>query len=349
MKRMPRDPLKFDPVELFAAVSRDNNYRIEAEEDIEDFLDKVGKSLKSSLKNQSLLNGKRVEALFAHVAGALGKCAMVKQEDSGAIFAAGMNVQAPDYSIALNDGTRFLVEVKNCHHGDPKKDYEFRKDYVERLENYAKLQGTAVKFAIYFSRIRKWVLLSKDSMTEHRNKYTTNFLEGYAKSEMISLGDRMIGTKPNLSIELIAKPEENSEINKDGQASITIGDVKLYCHNNEILMENEKHIAFYLIRFGDWTTDDPSAEMDGERVRSIRYDFYPDVPWEEEQGFAMLGSLSSMVTSAYNEHTVYESKVYALDARVNPEMFSVHIPNDYKGDQLPLWQFCIQPNMKFKI
>lgn len=109
---MPRNPLKFDPIELFTAVSRDNDYKIEEEKDIDDFLDKVGKSLKSSLKNQNLLNGKRVEALFAHVAGALGQCVMVKQEDSGAIFAAGMNVQAPDYSIALNDGTRFLVDVK---------------------------------------------------------------------------------------------------------------------------------------------------------------------------------------------------------------------------------------------
>ena len=346
---MPRNPLKFDPIELFTAVSRDNDYKIEEEKDIDDFLDKVGKSLKSSLKNQNLLNGKRVEALFAHVAGALGQCVMVKQEDSGAIFAAGMNVQAPDYSVALNDGTRFLVEVKNCHHGDPKEDYEFRKDYVERLENYARLQGTTVKFAIYFSRLRKWTLLSKSSMTEHRNKYTTNFIEAYAKSEMITLGDRMIGTKPKLGIELITKPDEGSEVNEDGQALIVIGDVKLYCDGKEILSDKEKNIAFYLIRFGDWSSENPLAEMNGDRVKSIKYEFYPDAPWEEEQGFAMLGSFSSMVTSAYNERTVYESKIYALDTKVDPEVFSVDIPDGYTGEQLPLWQFAIQPNLEFKL
>jgi hypothetical protein len=349
LKRLPRNPLKFDPIELFSAVSRDNNYKIEAEDDINDFLEKVGLSLKASLKNQNILHGKRVEALFAHVAGALGQCAMIKQEDSGNIFASGKPIQAPDYSITLQDGNRFLVEVKNCHHGDPKAGYEFRKDYVERLETYAALQGTTVKFAIYFSRIRKWVLISKGSMTEHRNKYTTTFIEAYAKNEMIVLGDRMIGTTPNLAVELVSSVDNEAIVTDDGQASITIGDVKIYCAGNEIVVGADKNIAFYLIRFGTWTTDTPAARMDGDRVLSVRYEFYPDVPWEEEQGFAMLGELSSMVTSAYNEHTVYESRIVALDARVDPEVFSVKIPDGYTGDQLPLWQFALQPNLEFKL
>lgn len=348
MKRLSRNPLKFDPIELFSAVSRDNDYNIDIEEDINDFIAKFGISLKSSLKNMNMIHGKRVEALFAHIAGALGKCAMIKQEDSGNIFAAGKPIQAPDYSITLKDGRRFLVEVKNCHHENPKDDYQFRKDYVERLENYAALQGTTVKFAIYFSRIHKWVLLSKDSMTVHRNKYTTNFIEAYAMNEMITLGDRLIGSTPNLSFELISRKGNEAIITEDGQASITIGDVKMYCAGVEITNNVEQHIAFYLIRFGSWTTNTPVAQMNGDRVESVRYEFYPDVPWEKEQGFAILGELSSMVTSAYNEHTVYESKIIALDAKVDPEVFSVKIPDGYSGEQLPLWQLAVQPNSEFK-
>ena len=349
LKRLPRNPLKFDPLEIYSAVSRDNDYKIEAEEDIDDFIAKFGASLKSSLKNVNLLHGKRVEALFAHVAGALGQCAMIKQEDSGSMFASGMNIQAPDYAITLKDGQRFMVEVKNCHHGEPKEEYTFKKDYIERLENYAKLQGASLKIAMYFSRLHKWVLLSKESLTEHRGKFTTNFIEAFARSEMITLGDRMIGTVPNLAIELVSSKDKEAIVTEDGQASITIGDVKLYCAGNEITDQNEKNIAFYLIRFGNWTTNTPEANMEDDRVASVRYEFHPYGDWDKEAGFAMVGEFSSMVTSAYNEHTVYEHKIVALDVKIDPELFSVAIPDGYSGQNLPLWQMAIQPNPNFKI
>ncbi|MDR0189780.1 hypothetical protein RCO22_12595 [Pseudomonas yamanorum] len=349
MKRLPRKPLKFDPIELFTAIARDSDYKIEAAGDHADFLARVGDSLKAAADDQRLLHGKRIESLFAHVAGALGQCAMVKQEDSGAIFAAGKNIQAPDYSIVLKDGSRYMIEVKNCHHGDFKDNYILKRDYVERLENYAALQGTTIKFAIYFSRINKWTLLSTSSLTPHNSKYTINIIEAIAKNEMITLGDRMIGTKPDLSIELIASKEKDSFITQNGQASFTVGDVKLYSEGNEIQDHKEKSIAYYLVRFGNWVTDTPNAIMDGNRVISVRYDFCPYGEWDEEAGFAIVGDFSSMVSSAYHEQTVYEQKVIALDSKNDPDLFSVDIEDGYSGKNLPLWQLAINPNLDFKV
>ncbi|WP_339101302.1 hypothetical protein WKQ99_10235 [Pseudomonas atacamensis] len=344
MKRLPRNPLRFDPVELYTAISRDLDYKIEAETDHKDFLEKVGASLKTSVQNPNILHGKRVEALFAHVAGALDRCKFIKQEDSGAMFSDGKNLQAPDYSLILKDGRRFMVEVKNCHDSDPNYKFILKKDYMERLENYADMHGASLKIAIYFSRMNRWVLLSKESLSQKGNKFYTTFIEAFPRSEMIELGDRMIGTIPNLSFELLSSTSKEAFVTDDDQASFTVGDVKIYCANKEITDDLEMRIAFYLIRFGRWTTDLPTAITEDKRLLSIRYEFYPECGWDEDQGFALVGELSSMVSSAYNELTVYENRVIALDVKVDPEIFKVFIPDGYKGQRLPLWQLLIQPN-----
>ncbi len=62
----------------------------------------------------------------------------------------------------------------------------------------------------------------------------------------------------------------------------------------------------------------------------------------------MIGELSSMVSASYAEQTVYEKSVIALDTNLDPSVFAVEIPEDYKGNDLPLWQFVLQPNPDFK-
>lgn len=55
-----------------------------------------------------------------------------------------------------------------------------------------------------------------------------------------------------------------------------------------------------------------------------------------------------MVSASYGEQTTYEQSVIALDTNLDPGVFSVKIPEGYKGKYLPLWQFIIQPNPDFK-
>lgn len=346
MQRLPRNPLRFDPVELFSSVSRDLDYKIEADADHKDFLAKIGDSLRASVKNPNMLHGKRVEAMFSRVAGALGRCRFIKQEDSGAMFYDGKNLQAPDYLLILNDGRRFMVEVKNFYNSDPQEKFFLKKDYVERLENYADLHGAELKFAIYFTRWNRWVLLSKQSLQLKGSKFFTTMLHSFPRSEMIELGDRLIGTKPNLTVELVASKDVPAFVTEDSQASFTVGDVKLYCDGVEIEAVHEKNIAYYLVRFGRWTTDEPRGIIHDDELYSVKFDFHPEGEWDESQGFAMVGELSSMVSTAYNEMTIYENRVVALDVKADPSIFKVDIPENYKGEHLPLWQLILQPNDK---
>ena len=347
MKRIKRNPEKFEVIDLFTAFGRKHGYKLSVEEDANDFIDRIGKSLKASQDNPNLLHGKRVESLFAYVAGALGKCRLIKQEDSGETFTTEQEIQAPDYKIILNDGSQYFIEVKNCHFPNIKSPYPFSKNYIEKLERYAKLHNIPLLFAIYFSRQNKWFLLRKEYLIEQKNRYVTDFINAIAKNEMSLLGDRTIATEPELSIELIADQSGEAIINEAGEAKFIIGDVKIYCSGREVADDLEKSIAFYLMRFGDWKESDIEGIFIENRFVGVRFTYAPDFP-PEEQLFSMVGALSSMVSSSYGEQTVYEKSVIALDTNLEPSVFTVKIPEGYKGKDLPLWQFIMQPNPQFK-
>ena len=347
MKRIKRNPEKFEVIDLFTAMGREHGYKLAVDEDSDDFIKRIGHSLKASQENPNILYGKRVESLFAHVAGALGNCKLIKQEDSGEAFSTEQNIQAPDYKVILKDGSQYFIEVKNCHFPNIKSPYPFNKTYIEKLENYAELHSTPLLFAIYFSRQNKWFLLPKSSLIEQKNKYVTDFLNAMAKNEMSLLGDRTIGTEPDLTIELIADTSKDASVDSTGQAKFIIGDVKLYSAGREISDNLEKSIAFYLMRFGNWNEQNSEGIYKGEDFKGVRFTYSPDFP-PEEQKFSMIGELSSMVSSFCSELTTYERSVIALDTNLEPTVFSVEIPDGYKGNDLPLWQFIMQPNPDFK-
>lgn len=57
--------------------------------------------------------GFRTESIFAYVAGAMGKCILIKQEDCGQWFTGKDDFSIPDYRVFLKSGEALLVEVKN--------------------------------------------------------------------------------------------------------------------------------------------------------------------------------------------------------------------------------------------
>lgn len=343
MKRIKRNPEKFEVIDLFTALGREHGYKLSVEADVSDFIERIGSSLKASQDNPNLLHGKRVESLFAHVAGALGHCRLIKQEDSGEAFTTQQDIQAPDYKVILNDGSQYFIEVKNCHLPNIESDYPFKKDYLKKVQDYAELHDTPLLFAIYFSRQNQWVLLRKESLIEQESHYVTNFINAVMKNEMSLLGDRTICTEPDLSIALLAERSKEAKINKNGEASFIIGDVKIYSSNREVTDGLEKAIAFYLMRFGTWNNNHTEGIFDEGKFLGVRFTYSPDCP-PEEQVFSMIGELSTMVSTSYGEQTVYEKSVIALDTNLEPSVFAVEIPDEYEGKNLPLWQFIIQPN-----
>lgn len=347
MKRIKRNPEKFEVIDLFTALSREHGYKLNVEEDANDFIKRIRNSLKASKDNVNLLHGKRVESLFAHVAGALGNCRLIKQEDSGEAFTTEQDIQAPDYRVILKDGSQYFIEVKNCHFPGIKSLYTFRKDYLRKVENYAELHNTPLLFAVYFSRQNMWFLLRKESFIEQKNRYVIDFINAMAQNEMSLLGDRTIGTEPDLSIELLADPTKEAAVNENGEANFIIGGLKIYSSDREVTDDLEKSIAFYLMRFGTWVENDIEGLFDDGEFSGAKFTYSPDCP-SEEQNFSVIGVLSSMVSASYGEQTTYEKSVIALDTNLEPGVFAVKIPEGYEGKDLSLWQIIIQPNPDFK-
>ena len=343
MKRKKRNPLKFDAIELYTAIGRDHDYEISAEGDISNFLDSVGESLKVTQTNSLLLHGKRIEALFAHVDGAMGKCRFIKQEDSGDVFVSGDDFEVPDYRVFLNDGTSYLVEVKNFHMKSFKADFSVSKKYMHGLEAYAQLNSIPLRFAIYFSRPNAWVFLPKEAFRETKRHYVVNFIDAIARNEMAKLGDRMIATLPDLRFEMLGNPDECSIPDAAGEVGFTVRSVHIYCHENEVIDERGKQIAFYLMRYGEWPVSEATALMRDRKVVGLRWVFSPEDP-VDNQHFQIVGTLSSMISNAYRELTVEDNKVIALDVKQDPNFFTLEIPVGYKESPLPLWQFILEPN-----
>lgn len=350
MRHLVRKPGKFEALEAFTAFSREHDFKLKSSEDADKFIEIFGESLKASQKNETLLHGKRMEACFSRVVAGLHGCSIIKTEDAGDVISENSDILLPDYRLVLKDGRQIFVEVKNSSAPKPTSKYLLQKEYVAKLLRYSNLNNVPLYFAIYYRCLRVWTLMPVSSFTELKGKYETTPIHSMAKSEMAMLGDVTIGAKPPLIFELICDRDREAFIDEGNLAKFVCGDVKIHCNEREVEDVEEKKIAFYLIRFGQWECGKPEAILDNGNLYSVRFTFYPASPEDAERnGFAMLGSLSSMITEAYNEHTVYEQEVTAISSKAEPDVFTVDIPEDYKGDVLGLWRFVMQPNHDFKI
>ncbi|HGN2830917.1 hypothetical protein [Proteus mirabilis] len=349
MKRIKRNPEKYAPLEVYSELSRGRDYKLHVQEDFDAFMTNFGELLKASQNNESLVHGKRVEALFGNLVAGLGGCKFIKSEDTGEGFATDADIQPPDYKLILNDGTSIFVEVKNCNQSRPQASLLLHKENIDKIERYSELHGIPVYYAIYYRCINRWAMLPKSAFIELKRKYATNLVHSLANNTMGMLGDLMVGTKPNLIFELIADKNKDTSISDNNQAKFIIGDVKIYCDGNEVNDSYEKNMAFYFMRFGDWDCGDAEAILEENgKLHSVRYTFKPNDPDNAElNGFSFIGNLSSMITTAFNELTVNEQQVTAIDTILEPHDFSITIPRDYKGKNLPLWLISQQPNTDF--
>jgi len=346
MKRMKRNPAKFDAIELYTAVGRDLGYKLNAEGDLQSFLDTVKSSLQASQTNPLLLHGKRVEALFAHVAGALGKCRLIKQEDAGAVFVTSGNLIVPDYRLVLSDGMAMMVEVKNFHMKSFDRVFSVPVKTMQGLEQYADLNGLPLKIAVYFSVPNMWVLLPKSAFTRLGKHFTVTFAHAMALNEMALLGDRTIATLPRLSVEFRTTPDLAMQPDENSEVVFTIKSMRFECGHAEILGDDAREIAFYLMRYGRWPADASEVVFEEGKVAALRFVFKPEQT-HENQDCETIGCLSQMVSSAYRELTVDDRGIVSLDVRLDPEAFTLQIPADFRNNTLPLWQFILQPNPNF--
>ena len=291
--------------------------------------------------NDALFHGKRVEAMFAFVAASLGKCALIREEDVGDVFST-TPVQTPDYRIVLTDGAQLLVEVKNCH--EARKPLKLKADYLTRLASYATLTGCAVKLAIYWSRWSTWTLVPLDALRITNGKGAIAFPDAVQANEMAIFGDHMMATRPPLAIRLMTDPTKPRKAARGGSnLEFTIGGVELYCGGHRVTDPLEKRIVNHFMLFGRWPQE-TNLEIQNGELLWVEFLAGPVGDEHEEQGFSIVGDASAMIARHFDFRTVSMSgEIQRLRPLADPSKVGIDIPVDYKGRDVPLWRFVLQP------
>jgi hypothetical protein len=324
------------------AVALQEGLSFGGKEELERVIDQMEASLLKEMNNPTLLYGRRAEALFGYVASALGQPILVKQEDAGDTISSDPNIQPPDYRILLPGPSEFFVEVKNVHRKDPRSRFPFKDSYIHSLEAYANAFGHPLKFAIYWSAWHTWTLISVDKLPLNKGKRSINMIEAIKMNELAVLADFMIGTRPPITMRLVADPAKPSSI-IDEVAQFTIGATEFYCAGERILDPAECKIAIYMMMYGKWSEITEDYKIEEGRVIWNDVSVSPDV-WEPQQGFAFVGSLSGMISRQFEFMTAPSGKIERMRPSAEPESFGVAIPHEYKSSNLHLWRMKQQPS-----
>lgn len=144
MKRVPRQARTLGAVDLADALT--GELRVPLNQLAGRF--SFDEATEAARKNPRLMHGRRAENMFEYVVASLGKTALITKEDAGTVTSVDGEVQAPDYFVALKDGTQYLVEVKNRHLKNFETPVVLNRAYLGRLNRYADLKGYPLMIAL---------------------------------------------------------------------------------------------------------------------------------------------------------------------------------------------------------
>jgi hypothetical protein len=320
-----------------------------AARDVDELIARMGAGIRASLENPSRLHGLRAESMFRAVLVALGGFRLLVEEDEGQMYFddAYGPVKLPDYRAVDGDGEQVLVEVKTVPPGPGRFTHSIRVSEVEGLRRYGELTGVPVSVAHYWSGPNLWTLIDLQHLRPSGNRSEIEIGEAMRFNQMRRFGDRIIATKPPLELRL--RVDEHGE-RGENVATVEITELKQFAAGEELVDEFERRVAFLLLRFGRWQHE-TLAELGSEgRIQAISLKVTPppeELENVENQGFAMVGILSSMYSALFNEATLDDAgAVQRLDHYSEPGEFGTLIPSDYPetpDQRLRLWIFDVQP------
>ncbi|MDM4019461.1 hypothetical protein [Roseiconus lacunae] len=343
LHRHARDPKYFDLLRVLDEFARNNGRSIDDDSTHDALISSLSDALRAHRTNPIRLYGFRTEAMFAHVAAALGSCDIIVEEDAGIHYDSNPDSVAPDFRILTLDGEQFFVEVKNFHQKQPMGDFKIKSSYLEKLRAYADKFNLPLKLAVYWSRWGHWALVDSAKLFTSGDHMVLPIAEAFARNEMSTIGDCMVGTIPPLTLRLHADPNQPREIRDDGVAPFTTQRVELLSGEAILNSELDKKIAWYMMLYGKWSEIEKPVSVTDNLIDYVDFSVSPEAP-SEEHDWAIIGSLSEMVSNQYLQQTSVDGSVKRLAPVEQPDSLGVLIPPDFHGDDLRLWRLIIQPN-----
>lgn len=336
-------PKPFDLLKEFARFGTEVNLTLRDPEAKKTFALHVGAEIDRAMCDSALLQGLRVEAMFEAVVASLGRCRLIKAEDTGRLFPKE-KYTAPDFRVVLEDGANWLVEVKNVYEADPSRQRRkvMGQRYHEKLQAYAAATGGELKLAVFWARWSLWTVITPEKFTNEHGDVTLDMMSALMANELAALGDLTIGTRPPLELRLTMDPARTGPIGPDGTAAATIGQAQVFCGGQELTDPLEQRLVWTLMNYGEWELIGPNAITHGKRLDAIVFRWEPQE--DHDQGFETIGTLSRMFARYFAEETLKGTDVVRLQAPIQPDWFEPLLRWDESSRTLPLWRFSQQPS-----
>lgn len=333
----------FDLLASVAAFAREQRLTLNDPTLIERFTRDAAQKLQEALADPALIHGSRAERLFEATVLSLGKFRLLKSEDAGRVHPLSA-YRAPDFRIVLNDGDQWLVEVKNVRCKDPSRQQTtMTAAYLASLEAYAKLVGSPLKIAIFWSLWNIWTVISPDRFRRADGGLRIKMQEALVANEFGRLGEVIIMTRPPLRLVLGAASDMPRTLSSDGLANFIIGSAKLFSGDTELVDPKDHKLAEVLFLFGEWSVDGPFAIMDDDGgIAGVEFIARPIEP--SDQGFDGIGWASRIFTRFFAQQTVDGDHVIQLNGEAAPEWFAPLAEWDFRNSKLPLWLGQIEPS-----
>ncbi len=104
MKRHTADKNQLKLLRMLDDFARSEGLEINDENTIKGFVSHISTTVKKHGDNPALVHGFRVEAMFAHIAAALGESKIINEEDAGTFFSLHRKTRRPDFRIITRKG-----------------------------------------------------------------------------------------------------------------------------------------------------------------------------------------------------------------------------------------------------
>lgn len=353
LRKLGRKHAELDALSLYSALNLgDADKRpIEHPERVQEFIATVRAGVESSLSRPSTVYGWHAQNFFGALVVALDAVRLLKEEDAGQTYFDGAKVKVPDWSVVLADGRHILVEVKSVGPKATAKGLRISSGELSGLEAYANHMSAESFIACYWTAMNMWTLTPVRKVASGPNsRVHLHLKQALMWNEMALIGDRMLGLVPPLEFRIIADPDPHFNRVADGQASFTIASIELWCGHQKMENSAERNLVWFLLNHSDWTSEE-KVEMsdDGSTLESIRWTLQPEEILSDQgevadQGFAIVGAMSSIYSSLYLSQTSQDGQVTALANDPEIGMIPRLVPSGYQSPRLPMWHFIQQPH-----
>lgn len=344
-RRLVRDPLALDALDLYSRVSQRSGSPINAGERIDDAFHSLAARVRGVAAASSRLHGWRIQTLFEAVVASLGRVKLLKLEDAGDVFFAGPDLKPADFRIVTREGRQVLVEVKSHHPKVPMAPIVLRTRELEMLQQYAEVVGKAdLLFAVYWSPWNLWTLTDLESFTEVRpGRHELALPDAMMRNEMSELGDRFPGTEWPLAFTV--RPAPGSVTETDGGVTFTIGSVQVAVAGRPITWPAEQAIAFRLMLHGGWPEETAIERYDNGELAGVVFSYAPQALPPKPPAFH--GPLSSIFSTMFNDATLDEDgAITRLRVNIDPASLARLLPDDFEGETLRVWRMAAKPSSR---